>query len=91
MIAQKYRLSFHKQTGLSPAVNSALGRQLSNADEMFETLFTEARRLATLTEGGVGGSRPATGYWTVLTDGDLTDPQLIFAGGDAIAVFVPTP
>jgi hypothetical protein len=93
MIAQKYRLGFKSQTGLPPAANGALGQQFSNADEMFETLFTEARRVATLTgagSSGDGGSSAATGYWTVLTDGDPVDTHLIFADGEAIAVFVPT-
>lgn len=29
------------------------------------------------------------GYWSVLTDGDATAPELIFAAGDAISVWVP--
>lgn len=29
------------------------------------------------------------GYWTPLTDGDLDETDLIFASGEAIAVFVP--
>lgn len=90
-VAQKYRLSFSQQQGLSAPVNRALGTQFSNADEMFETIFTELRRLGLLVGTGAGGSgATAGGYWTVLTDGDLTAPELIFADGDAIAVFVPT-
>jgi hypothetical protein len=45
-IAQKYRLNFTQQSGLSAPVNRALGQQFANADEMFETLFGEVRRLA---------------------------------------------
>jgi hypothetical protein len=30
------------------------------------------------------------GYWTPLTDGDPDETDLIFANGEAIAVFVPT-
>lgn len=30
-----------------------------------------------------------TGEWSVLTDGDVDDPELIFAGGDVIMVFTP--
>ena len=93
MKAQQYRIGWTRQTDLAPAVDRALGQQLSNADEMFETLFTEVRRLATLIgaagDGG-GGSSAAMGYWTVLTDGDPVDTHLIFADGEAIAVFVPT-
>jgi hypothetical protein len=33
----------------------------------------------------------AAGYWSPLTDGDLTAPELIFALGDTIAVWTPTP
>lgn len=33
--------------------------------------------------GGGGG-----GYWTTLTNGDATTPELIFAGGDVITMFV---
>jgi hypothetical protein len=33
----------------------------------------------------------AFGYWTILTDGDLVAPELIFASGDVISMFVPTP
>jgi hypothetical protein len=29
------------------------------------------------------------GYWTLLTDGDIDETDFIFAGGDAISVFVP--
>jgi len=47
-IAQKYRLNFQQQGKLSPDVNRALGTQFANADEMFETLFTETKRVATL-------------------------------------------
>jgi hypothetical protein len=34
-------------------------------------------------------SSPMGGYWSPLTDGDLTEPELIFALGDAIMVFHP--
>lgn len=33
----------------------------------------------------------AVGYWSPLTNGDLVAPELIFANGDTIAVFTPTP
>ncbi len=39
------------------------------------------------TAGGGGG---ADGYWTILTNGNLTTPEIIFAGGDVISIFVPT-
>lgn len=31
----------------------------------------------------------ASGYWTLLTDGDVDETDFIFADGDAISVFVP--
>ena len=52
-------------------------------------------------DGAVGPAGPAgadgedltdtSGYWSPLTDGDLTAPELIFALGDTIAVWMPTP
>ena len=31
------------------------------------------------------------GYWSELTNGDPVTPELVFAGGDTIDVWVPTP
>lgn len=42
--------------------------------------------IRTISATGVAGM----GYWTPLTDGDVDETQLIFAAGEAIAVFVPT-
>ena len=39
----------------------------------------------------VSTSSETTGYWTPLTDGDTTDADIIFANGECVAVFVPTP
>jgi hypothetical protein len=36
---QPYRLAWAAQPTLAPGVNTALGKQLTNADQMFETLF----------------------------------------------------
>ncbi len=33
----------------------------------------------------------ASGYWTILTNGNLVTPEIIFAGGDVISFFVPVP
>jgi hypothetical protein len=33
----------------------------------------------------------SVGYWTPLTDGDVDETDLIFANGESIEVFVPTP
>jgi len=45
VVAQQYRISWPPQTGVTPAVNRALGTQFTNVDECLETLFTEVRRL----------------------------------------------
>jgi hypothetical protein len=45
------------------------------------------QRTISISGGGVSG----VGYWTPLTDGNPDETQLIFANGEAIAVFVPTP
>jgi len=42
-----------------------------------------------LSASGGGGS--TDGYWTPLTDGDEDETDLIYANGEAIAVWVPTP
>lgn len=43
------------------------------------------------TSGGGGGSSSTSGYWAPLTDGNIIETDLVFANGDAIMVFVPTP
>ncbi len=43
--------------------------------------------IARLETSGVGSG---SGYWTILTNGNLTTPEIIFAGGDVISFFVPT-
>jgi len=46
---------------------------------------------------GINGINPSissiigAGYWTPLTDGNVDETDLIFASGESIAVFVPTP
>lgn len=40
-------------------------------------------------ERTINASATGGGYWTPLTDGDLDETDLIFASGEAIAVFVP--
>lgn len=44
-----------------------------------DTVFGER----TIDAGGTAG------YWTLLTDGDVDETDFIFAGGDAISIFVP--
>ncbi len=41
-----------------------------------------------LATGGIVPSE--SGYWTILTNGNLVTPEIIFAGGDVISFFVPT-
>jgi hypothetical protein len=40
-------------------------------------------------ERTINASATGSGYWTPLTDGDVDETDLIFAAGEAIAVFVP--
>lgn len=42
-----------------------------------------------LTMTGTTLSASGGGTWSVLTDGDLVDPELIFASGDVIMIFTP--
>src|SRR5262245_18686776 len=81
---QKYRLSFRRQNALPNAVNDALSQQFAKADEMFETLFIEARRVAIrLDEGGDGGGAGSVTH----TDGPLTEHAVVVGNGaDDIAV-----
>lgn len=44
--------------------------------------------IASLSTSGSGGIS-SVGEWSVLTNGDATTPELIFAGGDVIMTFVP--
>lgn len=46
---------------------------------------------ATDTLNATGGGGFEDGYWSPLTDGDLIEAELIFANGDTIAVWTPTP
>ena len=53
---------------------------------------------ATIIVSGNGGSGSvsaasvsAVGYWSPLTNGDITWPEIVFANGDTIAVWTPTP
>lgn len=40
----------------------------------------------------IAGVGPEAGYWSELTDGDPTEPELIFTSfGDTIDMWVPTP
>ncbi len=43
--------------------------------------------IARLETSGGGGS--GSGYWEPVTNGNLTTPELVFAGGDVVMVFHP--
>lgn len=40
---------------------------------------------------GTAADVESAGYWSPLTNGDVTTPELVFALGDTIAVWTPTP
>jgi collagen triple helix repeat protein len=92
--AQKYRVTWPTQTSLPPTVNRALGQQLSNVDEMLETLFTELRRIDGMVSraGGIGagdvfGPAGATDAALPLFDG--TTGKLLKDSGVAISSLAP--
>lgn len=71
-------------------VNNDLA-QLPNSRQVVAGSFIS---LDTTTPGQIiinntGG--PDSGYWAPLTDGDTVDTDLIFADGECVMVFVPTP
>lgn len=54
------------------------------------TLGTGLSMAGTVLSATGGGGMDA-GYWAPLTDGDLVETDLIFASGEAVMVWVPTP
>jgi len=58
---------------------------------MFEILFREVRVIETAEEAETtgGGGSSSTVEWDVLTNGDATTPELIFADGDVIMTHIP--
>lgn len=48
-------------------------------------------RIVAITAVGIDAGVEAAGYWSPLTNGDATTPELIFADGDTISVWTPTP
>lgn len=50
-----------------------------------------AAALPTWQDAAGGGETHNDGYWSPLTNGDPDNPELIFADGDAIMGWVPTP
>ncbi len=60
--------------------------------------FEESSDLWPMFAPGGGGAAEVTaaavqavGYWAPLTDGDVDATEFIFAGGECIMVFIPTP
>lgn len=42
-------------------------------------------------QDATGGETHEDGYWSVLTNGDPDSPEIVFADGDVVMVWVPTP
>ena len=92
------------QTAFINVINDAVGdlsvifaaRFLTSADETLR--FPNSRQLIAgfgiAFDDTVAGRRTIStnitdGYWTPLTDGDVDETDIIYANGEAIAVFVP--
>jgi hypothetical protein len=59
---QPYRIGWAAQATLAPAVNSALGKQLTNADQMFETLFRDFGGQAAVDDAAASDAAVFLGY-----------------------------
>lgn len=55
--------------------------------ELIKTVSELDALIASLSTSG--GGIASVGEWSVLTNGDATTPELIFADGDVIMTFVP--
>lgn len=58
-------------------------RLLAGTNITFDDSVAGARTI------NASGSAAPSGYWTLLSDGDTVEAELIFANGEAIALFVP--
>ena len=74
-------LTVNNESGIFP--NSR--RLLAGIGISFDDTIANERTI------NVSSGIASVGYWTVLTDGNVDETDLIFANGEAIAVFVPTP
>lgn len=86
------RLAYANLTAAT-AASKLLGRQSGSAGDWQEiTLGTNLTMTGTTLDATGGGETHEDGYWTPLTDGDTTQPELIFdSNGDAIMMWVATP
>jgi uncharacterized protein YukE len=75
------------------AASKLIGRTDASAGDFQEiTLGTNLSMSGTTLNATGGGETHEDGYWSPLTDGDTTQPELIFdSNGDAIMMWVPTP
>jgi hypothetical protein len=86
------RLAYANLTAAT-AASKLLGRQSGSAGDWQEiTLGTNLTMTGTTLDATGGGETHEDGYWSPLTDGDTTQPELIFdSNGDAIMMWVATP
>jgi hypothetical protein len=70
----------------NPPLYQFLKNFLKSTSQMQGIFVTD---IDTLTSGGGGTVTLPSGYWTLLTDGNVDETDFIFAGGEAISVFVP--
>lgn len=79
---QTVQILIERLTQLQGNINEDIAKLTEDVDELDEGAGEEP-----LTPEQI----MSLGYWTPLTDGDIDEAHLIFANGEAIAVFVPTP
>jgi hypothetical protein len=79
------RLPFANLTAAT-AQSILLGRRSGSAGDFEEIDLGTNLSMSGTTLNASGG---ASGYWAPLTDGDVDETDLIFAGGDTIMVFIP--
>lgn len=74
------------------AASKLVGRTDASAGDFQEITLGTNLSMSGTTLNATGGETHTDGYWTPLTDGDTTQPELIFdSNGDAIMMWVATP